>query len=78
MDLSKPAGSGSFPQRLRELRDKRGLSQQAVADFCQLSKSTVANYERGRRTPSITDAVILADFFGVSLDYLAGRSDCMR
>lgn len=64
-----------FQQRLRQLRLKKGVSQQVVADFCRLSKSTVANYERGRRSPSFETAAALADYFEVSLDYLSGKKE---
>lgn len=64
-----------FSRRLRELRLQKGVSQQVVADFCQLSKSTVANYERGRRSPRFETAAALADYFEVPLDYLSGKKD---
>ena len=52
------------------MREKRGISQQVVADFCVISKSSVARYESGERIPEIETAVRLADFFGVTIDYL--------
>lgn len=69
----RTAGAVGFPARLRSLRTKKRLSQQVVADFCMMSRNTLARYETGERTPTITAAATLADFFGVSLDYLAGR-----
>ncbi|MCI8688200.1 MAG: helix-turn-helix transcriptional regulator [Lawsonibacter sp.] len=62
-----------FSRRLRKLRAQKGVSQQVAADFCQLSKTTVANYEQGKRIPSLETAAVLADYFGVPLDYLCGR-----
>jgi transcriptional regulator with XRE-family HTH domain len=65
---------------LRGLRTARGLSQNALyAELYKLhgvdapSRQTIANYESGATSPRITEAEILADFFGVSLDELAGR-----
>lgn len=59
-----------FGRRLKKLRDKRGISQQVLADFCGISKNTVARYERGERIPNIETAELIADFFGVTIEYL--------
>ena len=64
-----------FPQRLRELRERKRISRRVLSELCGLSKNMVNRYERGERVPSLTDAQNLADFFGVSLDYLSGRSE---
>lgn len=63
-----------FPQRLRKLRERRGISRRVLADFCQLSKSAVARYERGEREPTSGVLCRMADYFEVSTDYLLGRS----
>lgn len=65
----------AFPQRLRRLREKRRISRRALSELCGLSKNMVARYERGERVPSLPDAATLADFFGVTLDDLSGRSE---
>ena len=62
-----------FPDRLRKLREKRGLSRRIVADLCGISKSALCRFERGERIPDLETAAVLADFFFVSLDYLAGK-----
>lgn len=49
------------------------MNRKALSELCNLSKNTVARYERGERTPDIIDATKIADFFEVSLDYLCGR-----
>lgn len=64
-----------FPKRLRVLRERRRISRRVLSELCGLSKNMVARYERGERVPSLTDAQTLADFFGVSMDYLTGRSE---
>lgn len=61
-----------FPQRLRMLRERKGISRRVLSELCGLSKNTIFRYERGERCPSLKDAVILAEFFGVSLDQMAG------
>ena len=39
------------------------------------NQNTISRYENGEREPSISDLIKIADYFGVSLDYLVGRSD---
>ena len=64
-----------FPQRLRMLRERRGISRRVLSELCGLSKNMISRYERGERSPSLSDAVKLARFFGVSLDQLAGADE---
>lgn len=59
--------------RLKALREKSGKAQKEVAiDLC-VSQPTISDWEAGRKTPSSKSAARLADYFGVSLDYLIGR-----
>lgn len=60
--------------RIRELRSERGLRQSDLAEMCELSPSAIGMFERGARTPDISLIIKLADIFGVSADYLFGRS----
>ena len=65
----------SFGQRLKELRKERNLTQKAMAEFVEKTERHYQDMEAGRiNVPALT-LVKLADFFGVSLDYLVGRSD---
>lgn len=64
--------------RLKELRNSAGLSQQALADYASISKSSVNMYERGDREPGLDTLEIFADYFNVDLDYLLGKSDIPR
>ena len=64
-----------FPERLRELRKIKGITQIALSEQLNVSKGTVAMWETGDRLPSIELIVALADFFDVTIDYLWGRSD---
>ncbi len=67
-DIAKTIG-----RRLVELRAKRNLTLQEVADRTGLSKSRVWELEQGNgNSPTIGTAVKLADVLGVSLDYLTG------
>lgn len=49
------------------------MTLRVMADFCELSKSTLWRYENGEAEPSTSDIVRLADFFEVSTDYLLGK-----
>lgn len=62
-----------FPQRLKELRLKRGLTQQEIADLVHVNRVTYTNWEKGKREPCFVNLVNLADLLGVSLDWLFGR-----
>lgn len=59
--------------RLKELRDIRGLTQRELAAKLNVSPSTIALYELGKREPDADMLGRLAEFFGVSIDYLLGR-----
>ena len=61
--------SSSIGSKLQSLRKARCFSQQYVADVLGLKRSTLSNYEIGRRLPSLTDLGRLAEFYGVGLDY---------
>lgn len=63
-----------FNLRLRELRTSRKLSQQNLADYLNISKSSVNMYERGEREPGLDTLEAIADFFNVDLDYLSGKT----
>ena len=65
----------SFPDRLKELRKVKGITQKAVADNVGLSETSYQHYERATREPIMSNISKLADFFEVSTDYLLGRSD---
>lgn len=64
-----------FGERIRELRIEMGLSQGEVANLAGISRQALTNYESGVREPNFYLAVWFADFFGVTLDYLFGRTD---
>ena len=61
-------------KRLKVLRDERKLTQQAVADYCEIPVSTYANWEQGRSFPSVDRLPRIAAFFDVTVDYLIGAN----
>lgn len=58
---------------LTMLRKQKNLRQRDVADAMHVSQNVMSNYENGLREPPIDLLVRLADFFGVSVDYLLGH-----
>jgi len=62
-----------FPKKLQVLREKRRLSRHTLSELCGLSRNVIGMYERGEKAPSVDALVSLADYFGVSVDYLLGR-----
>ena len=65
-----------FRTRLRELREQAGYgSQQSFADAFGVAQSTVGGWEAGKREPNYSTTLKIANFFGVSIDYLLGRAD---
>lgn len=61
--------------RIRDLREDADLTQQKLAKLLHMHKTTYARYETGEREIPLRIAILLADFYQVSLDYLAGRTD---
>lgn len=60
-------------KRIKLLRKQKGLTQKQLADLLDISASTVAMYETGRREPDTQTLNKFAELFGVSVDYLLGR-----
>ena len=61
--------------KLKELRRIAGKTQTAVANDLGISQQAYGHYEVGRRTPDADMLRRLADYFGVSVDYLLGREE---
>ena len=64
-----------FPDRLRRLRDSKGLSQQYVAEIAKATDSAYQAWEYGKAEPKARYIKALAQFFEVSTDYLLGLDD---
>ena len=62
-----------FARRLKQLREKRGLSRRTLSELCGLHPDAVRRYERGLASPTLEAACALADYLGVSVDWLTGR-----
>ncbi len=70
----------SFAERLKELRELRGLTQEQLAAAIGVARATIGGYEAPskHREPEFDIVMRLAAFFGVSTDYLLGKSDDPR
>ena len=64
-----------FSERLVQLRKSREMSQIALAKEIGVSSRIYQEYEYGKSEPKMSNLVSIADFFGVSMDYLSGRTD---
>jgi transcriptional regulator with XRE-family HTH domain len=64
----------SFSRTLSLLRKERGISQKSVATKLKISQALLSHYENGIREPGLSFVVSAADFYGVSVDFLLGRT----
>lgn len=65
----------TYQRRLRDLREDHDKTQQQIADILCTSQTMYARYERGANELPLRHLLVLADYYGVSVDYLLGRSD---
>lgn len=64
-----------FAKRLKEEREKRGWTQEYMANLLEIKIGTLSGYERSYRTPDLDMTMKIANLFGVSVDYLLGREE---
>ncbi len=64
-----------FAEKLKELRTEQGLSMQELSKRVGLSKTAICQWENNTTDISSDNLIILANFFGVTTDYLLGRED---
>lgn len=67
-------GEGMY-RRIRDLREDRDLKQEDLAKLLNCTQACYSNYENGRRDIPTETLNQLADFYGVSVDYLLGRTN---
>ena len=65
----------SFGCILSELRHSRDLSQRQLAGDLHISQALLSHYENGTREPGLPFVCRVCEYFGVSADYMLGRSD---
>lgn len=64
-----------FSERIKKLRLSHHMTQDAVGKLIGVKRYSVYTYEKGLNYPEVRGLMILADYFGVSTDYLLGRTD---
>lgn len=64
-----------FPSRLRSLMDEKKVTQAELAKICGVQRQSVAQWREGNTRPEILSLGKIAEFFGVSSDYLIGLTD---
>lgn len=68
----------NFYQRIRDLREDADTTQEAFAKIINISPKQYQRYERGESEITLTNAVSIANYHNVSLDYIAGRTNDKR
>lgn len=64
-----------FAERLKELRQEKGLSIQGLAKVVKIGSSSLCRWENGQADVKGSQLVILAQYFAVTIDYLMGLED---
>lgn len=62
-----------FKDILKELRLEKGIGQELLAKEIKVSKAVISMWENGLRVPTMFSLIAIADYFGVTIDYLVGR-----
>ena len=65
----------TFEEKLKELRNKTGLSQKQTAEVLEITLRQYQRFELGEQRPGYDNLIKIADHFAVSLDWLTGRTD---
>lgn len=78
MPIRSPAHA-AFGEAIRQIRGEIGLSQESLAEVCDLDRTYISGIERGSRNPSLTNILKIATALGVRpADLLAGAEDLQR
>lgn len=67
-----------FGSRLKDLRKEKGITQKQLADMLKVGRPTIAGYETKGKEPDFDTVVLLADYFGVTVDYMLGRDETRK
>lgn len=65
-------------RRIRDLREDHDLTQRQVAEYLGMKQPQYARYEQGYRDIPSDMLIALADYYGVSVDYILGRTNNKR
>jgi len=64
-----------FGENLRKLRDRHDMTQEALGKLLNVTQSTIAYYESGKKQPTLETLIIIANYFEVSTDFLLNRTN---
>ena len=64
--------------RLRDLREDNDLTQEQCAKIAYISKNSYIRYENGERTPPLDTIMTFAEYYDVSIDYIAKRTNISK
>ena len=64
-----------YKNRIRDLREDKDLKQKDIAEYLQIHQTTYSDYELGNLNVPVVILHKLADFYGISVDYLIGRTN---
>lgn len=67
-----------FGQNLQKLRTNKSMTQDDLGKLLNVSQSTIAYYESGKKQPSLETLIVIANYFHVSVDYLLDRVDSLN
>lgn len=67
--------NNNFGKTIKELRTQQKLSQRQLGEKLDVCNQTVSFWESGKREPDLDTLVKISEYFGVTVDYLLGRSD---
>lgn len=62
-------------KRLKDLREDKNMIQSQVAELLDIKQTVYSRYERGFQSIPVKHLIKLADFYGVSTDYILGRTN---
>ena len=65
----------NFPETLKDLRAEQGIGQEKLADDIGVGHGTISLWENGLREPKMSNLILLAQYFDVTIDYLVGLED---
>lgn len=64
--------------RLKDLREDFDKTQKEIADYLHIKQNTYSQYENGQRQLPISVLIELAEYYGVSADYILGLTDIRK
>ncbi|MDD5022405.1 MAG: helix-turn-helix domain-containing protein [Endomicrobiaceae bacterium] len=67
-----------FGRRLKKLREQHNLSTKVLGEIVGVSDATISRYENGKRDPDLMAAYNIAEYFGVTVEYLCGENSSIE